>query len=139
MSESEAQKWQQQRTAEYKTWLQGAASGYLRPLFRSVKKPEQTLVRPFRELPLEMRSHARRKQWAKVWQPKPGNQVAETAARKTLREQPSPSAATRPHRIENLGKVIKKMKQKAPGPDGWTCQFLKELDEAVFKAKGAND
>ena len=37
VSESEAQKWQQQRTAEYKTWLQGAASGYLRPLFRSVK------------------------------------------------------------------------------------------------------
>ena len=131
VSESEAQKWQQQRTAEYKTWLQGAASGYLRPLFRSVKKPEQTLVRPFRELPLEMRSHARRKQWAKVWQPKPGNQVAETAARKTLREAAKAQAQQLgPTGLENLGKVIKKMKQKAPGPDGWTCQFLKDLDEA---------
>ena len=78
-----------------------------------------------------MRSHARRKQWAKVWQPKPGNQVAETAARKTLREAAKAQAQQLgPTGLENLGKVIKKMKQKAPGPDGWTCQFLKELDEA---------
>ena len=78
-----------------------------------------------------MRSHARRKQWAKVWQPKPGNQVAETAARKTLREAAKAQAQQLgPTGLENLGKVIKKMKQKAPGPDGWTCQFLKDLDEA---------
>ena len=37
VSESEAQKWQQQRTAEYKTWLQGAASGYLRRCFDRLK------------------------------------------------------------------------------------------------------
>ena len=62
---------------------------------------------------------------------KPGNQVAETAARKTLREAAKAQAQQLgPTGLENLGKVIKKMKQKAPGPDGWTCQFLKDLDEA---------
>ena len=78
-----------------------------------------------------MRSHARRKQWAKVWQPKPGNQVEETPARKTLRQAAKAQAQQLgPTGLENLGKVIKKMKKKAPGPDGWTCQFLKDLDEA---------
>ena len=48
-------------------------------------------------------------------------------------ERSSPKAQAQqlgPTGLENLGKVIKKMKQKAPGPDGWTCQFLKDLDEA---------
>ena len=47
----ELNQWQQQRSEDYKQWLQGAVASYLRPLFRSIKKPEQTLVRPFRTLP----------------------------------------------------------------------------------------
>ena len=31
------------KSEDYKQWLQGAVASYLRPLFRSIKKPEQTL------------------------------------------------------------------------------------------------
>ena len=81
-----------------------------------------------------MRSHARRKQWAKVWQPKPGNQVAETAARKTLREAAKAQAQQLgPTGLENLGKVIKKMKQKAPVQMGGLANSSKIWMKPVFK------
>ena len=130
LSEHEEKTWQDQRTKEYKEWLQGATDSYLRPLFRSIKKPEQTLVRPFRELPAEIRPHERRKQWAKVWKPNPGNLVVETPIRHALREAAKAEAKAQGKAFSgDLERVAKKMKKKAPGPDGWTIEFLKSMEE----------
>ena len=46
------------------------------------------------------------------------------------RSSQSPSAATRPHRIGKPWQGNKENEAESPGPDGWTCQFLKDLDEA---------
>ena len=66
-----------------------------------------------------------------VWQPKPGNQVAETAARKTLREAAKAQAQQLgPTGLENLGKGNKENEAESPRSRWVTCQFLKDLDEA---------
>ena len=126
----ELNQWQQQRSEDYKQWLQGAVASYLRPLFRSIKKPEQTLVRPFRTLPAEIRPHARRRQWVQVWKPNPGNCIRDSPSRKKLRELATTQARQLGKAcVGDLKKVSKAMPKKAPGPDGWTSEFIKDLDE----------
>ncbi len=131
----EVKTWQHQRSEEYKQWLQGATDNYLRPLFRSIKKPEQTLVRPFRNLPAEVRPHARRKQWVQVWKPNPGNQITESPVREQLRDLAKSQAKQQGKAfVGDLQQVAKKIKKKAPGPDGWTSEFIKSLDEGGINA-----
>ena len=128
--EQEVKQWQQQRSEEYRLWLQGATADYLRPLFRSVKKPEQTLVRPFRTLPAEIRPHARRRYWVQVWRPSPGNIISESPGKERLKEMAIAQARQIGKTcVGDLKKVAKVMKKKAPGPDGWTSEFIKGLDE----------
>ena len=55
--------------AQYQNWLEGAQTGGLRPLFRSLKKSEVQTARPFLDLAVEVRPHARRAFWAEMWDP----------------------------------------------------------------------
>ena len=50
--------------AQYQKWLEGASEGGLRPLFRSLKKSEVQTARPYLDLAVEVRPHARRAEWA---------------------------------------------------------------------------
>ena len=72
--------------AQYQKWLQGASEGGLRPLFRSLKKTEVQTARPYLDLAVEVRPHARRAEWAEMWAPGGLEPTLGTTAREELQQ-----------------------------------------------------
>ena len=84
----------------------------------------------FQNAAAEIRPHARRRQWVQVWKPNPGNCIRDSPSRKQLRELATTQARQLGKAcVGDLKKVSKAMPKKAPGPDGWTSEFIKDLDE----------
>ncbi|CAE7227892.1 unnamed protein product [Symbiodinium sp. CCMP2456] len=116
--------------AQYQQWLEGASQGGLRPLFRNLSKHEAHVTRPYTDLALEIRPHARRKHWAALWRPGGDSPTQGTEARAALqraaRLQAQQLEAITP---EKLSKAFAKLPAKAPGPDGWSYEMLKAMPE----------
>ena len=118
-------------TEEYKLWLQNAHSKGLRDLFRSLRQKDIPWQRPFQDLPIWERLQARLEQWGSIWQP-----VDEPCVIRGFRELREDAIAqardTQAINPISLQRVIKKLPNKASGPDGISYDFLKQLPfEAV--------
>ena len=70
-----------------------------------------------------------------VWKPNPGNIISESPCKERLKEMAIAQARQLGKTcVGDLKRVAKVMKKKAPGPDGWTSEFIKGLDEGGIDA-----
>ncbi|CAE7460623.1 unnamed protein product [Symbiodinium sp. CCMP2592] len=110
----------------YKTWLEEATQGGMKGLYGALKKAEVTTVRPYRDLPLELRHHERRLDWQRLWEPSSNRRALEDPIFSRLLERAvEQHHALGPVSAEELTKVLKKLSTKAPGLDGLTAPMLK--------------
>lgn len=118
-------------TDEYRTRLQNAHSKGLRGLFRTWRQKDIPWQRPFQELPLNERLQARQEQWGAIWQPV--DEPCPIRGFRKLREDAMIHARTMQSiNPLSLQRVIKKLPNKAAGPDGISYDFLRQLPfEAV--------
>ena len=124
--------------AQYQKWLEGASEGGLRPLFRSLKKSEVQTARPYLDLAVEVRPHARRAEWAEMWAPGSLAPILGTTARVKLQRRARCQAQTLPAiGPDALQAALAKLPSKAPGPDGWSYEMLRALrGEALAELAG---
>ena len=128
------------RRLSYQKWMQGALQKGMGHLFKSLKKGEATILRPFRHLSPEARAFARAKQWAASWQghfrfeelpsPSPDTSDLRDALKVRAKEQ---SSSLAPIPASFLKEKFSKCKSKAPGPDGWTYAILRKLTEPMLE------
>ncbi|CAE7776131.1 unnamed protein product, partial [Symbiodinium necroappetens] len=86
-----------------------------------------TTARPYRDLPLEIRPHARRAAWMHLWQPTSTVRLGNEDAFLTLKQQAIKQFRDLgPLAPSELAKVIKKLAPKVPGLDGLTAMMLKQ-------------
>ena len=118
----------------YQQWLEAATTGGMKGLYAALRKPEATTVRPYRDLPLEIRPHARRAAWMSLWQPAARGDSGLERALASLKQQAIDQArAVGPVSAQALSKVVKKLSAKAPGLDGLTSSMLKKASEAQLQ------
>ena len=108
---------------QYAAWIrQGEAKG-LRGLFRNLKASELSWQRPYRNLPVADRMRHRLHDWHQLWQPTADNQPM---ARQTLQEEAKVQAAQLPPlTVGQLARALKKLPDRACGPDAITTQLLR--------------
>ncbi|CAE7600840.1 unnamed protein product [Symbiodinium sp. CCMP2592] len=98
----------------------------MKGLYGALKKAEVTTVRPYRDLPLELRHHERRLDWQRLWEPSSNHRALEDPIFSRLLELAvEQHHALGPVSAEELTKVLKKLSTKAPGLDGLTAPMLK--------------
>ena len=115
----------------YQEWLQQAAQGSLRPIYRSIKAHEAQVVRPFLDRPFELRPYLQFCQWQKIWGSS-GDLVDPVIPQ--LRQQAIQEAEKlAPVSFNKLHKVVKTLCKKAPGPDGWTNGLLRKLPSPAIE------
>ena len=119
-----SQQHQAHQSSDYKQWLEEATSGGMKGLYSAIRKPETTTVRPYRDLPLEVRPHARRAAWMSLWQPTVNEEPSLVPALTSLQLQAiRQSRLVGPVSALALRKVVKKLSTKAPGLDGLTSRL----------------
>ena len=122
------------QSSDYKQWLEKATSGGMKGLYSAIRKPETTTVRPYRDLPLEVRPHARRAAWMSLWQPTVNEEPSLVPALTSLQLQAiRQSRLVGPVSALALRKVVKKLSTKVPGLDGLTSSMLKKASEAQLQ------
>ena len=115
----------------YLDWLQQAAQGSLRPIYRSIKAHEAQVVRPFLNKPFEIRPYLKFCQWQKIWGSS-GDFVDPVIPE--LRQQAIvESGRLAPVTFSSLHRVLKTLPKKAPGPDGWTNGLLRKLPRPAIE------
>ena len=115
----------------YLDWLQQAAQGSLRPIYRSIKAHEAQVVRPFLNKPFEIRPYLKFCQWQKIWGSS-GDFVDPVIPE--LRQQAIvESGRLAPVTFNSLRRVLKTLPKKAPGPDGWTNGLLRKLPRPAIE------
>ena len=115
----------------YLDWLQQAAQGSLRPIYRSIKAHEAQVVRPFLNKPFEIRPYLKFCQWQKIWGSS-GDFVDPVIPE--LRQQAIvESGRLAPVTFNSLHRVLKTLPKKAPGPDGWTNGLLRKLPRPAIE------
>ena len=118
------------QSQQYQEWLSNATMGGMKGLYAVLRKAEATTTRPYRDLPLEIRPHARRAAWMHLWQPTTSVKLASEDAFITLRRQAiSQYQEVGPVQPLELARVIKKLAPKAPGLDGLTANMLKQASQ----------
>ena len=114
----------------YQDWLSSATLGGMKGLYAVLRKAEATTTSPYRDLPLEIRPHARRADWMHLWQPTTSVQLAKEEVFITLKQQAiSQFNDLGPLAPAELAKVIKKLAPKVPGLDGLTAIMLKQASK----------
>ena len=120
----------EQQAQQYQQWLSTATSGGMKGLYAVLRKAEATTTRPYRDLPLEIRPHARRADWMHLWQPTTSVQLANEESFLTLKQQAiSQFQVLGPIAPGELAKVIRKLAPKVPGLDGLTATMLKQASQ----------
>ena len=120
----------EQQAQQYEQWLCSATSGGMKGLYAVLRKAEVTTTRPYRDLPLEIRPHARRADWMHLWQPTTSVRLADEDVFLTLKQQAiSQFKELGPLAPSELAKVIKKLAPKVPGLDGLTAMMLKQASK----------
>ena len=115
----------------YLDWLQQAAQGSLRPIYRSIKAHEAQVVRPFLNKPFEIKPYLKFCQWQKIWGSS-GDFVDPVIPE--LRQQAIvESGRLAPVTFNSLHRVLKTLPKKAPGPDGWTNGLLRKLPRPAIE------
>ena len=100
---------------EFREWLEKAHGKGLTP-FRSLR-PKKAWQRPFQDLPPSLRVEAREQQWGDVWLPHEG--PAHIRGLQELGRLARAQAATfKPIDATILQKLMRKLPNKAEGPDG---------------------
>ncbi|CAE7377973.1 unnamed protein product [Symbiodinium natans] len=125
----------QEQAKKYEAWLQGDGKNHLRHLYRALKTEENTTTRPFADLAVEVKPHARRAWWADMWAPSGLSGTHGTDPRLALQNQARKQAANlSPISVEEWNSLLKKVPNKAPGPDGWCYEMLRALPhEAILE------
>ena len=120
-----------EQTAQYKSWLEGAESKHMKPLFRAIRSHEAIVLRPHREAGLELRPFLRLQHWLTVWRGVLEDTSPELSdGRLQLQDlAKQQSQGLPPVPMVRLQKACAKKRQKAPGPDGWSYDFLNHLPE----------
>ena len=108
-----ARQHQARQSSDYQQWLEAATSGGMKGLYSAIRKPETTTVRPYRDLPLELRPHARRAAWMSLWQPAVNVDPNLAPALASLQQQAiRQSQLVGPVSAPALRKVVKKLSTK---------------------------
>ena len=125
----------QEQAKKYEAWLQGDGKNHLRHLYRALKTEENITTRPFADLAVEVKPHARRAWWADMWAPSGLSGTHGTNPRLALQNKARQQAANLPPiSAEEWNSLLKKVPNKAPGPDGWCYEMLRALPyEAILE------
>ena len=127
-----AERWVNDQASVYSQWLLTATQAGMRPLFRSVRKHEESFDRPFRDKSLLDRVYHRWMQWHSIW----CQQVdAEPALFESLKAKAIEQASSLPAiSLQAAVKYFRQLPLKAPGLDGWTPHMVRQLGEAAIQA-----
>ena len=127
-----AERWVNDQASVYSQWLLTATQAGMRPLFRSVRKHEESFDRPFRDKSLLDRVYHRLMQWHSIW----CQQVdAEPALFESLKAKAIEQASSLPAiSLQAAVKYFRQLPLKAPGLDGWTPHMVRQLGEAAIQA-----
>eukprot|EP00439_Symbiodinium_sp_Y106_P009523 s9357_g1.t1 len=127
-----AERWVNDQASVYSQWLLTATQAGIRPLFRSVRKHEESFDRPFRDKSLLDRVYHRWMQWHSIW----CQQVdAEPALFESLKAKAIEQARSLPAiSLPDAVKYFRQLPLKAPGLDGWTPHMVRQLGEAAIQA-----
>ena len=111
---------------EFREWLEKAHDKGLRGLFRSLRQKDHAWQRPFQDLPSTSRIHAREQQWGDIWIPR--------TEPLPIRGLPDLKRAAQAHAQQTkaidsslLQKLMRRLPNKAAGPDGISYDFLRHL------------
>ena len=111
---------------EFREWLEKAHDKGLRGLFRSLRQKDHAWQRPFQSLPPTQRLEARERQWAQLW-------IVSDAPthirglQELQRRAQAQAASFLPLDSVILQKLMRKLPNKAAGPDGISYDFLRRL------------
>ena len=116
----------QSTSLEFHEWLKTAHHKGLRGLFRTLRQRDQAWERPFQDLPALDRIKAREQQWGDIWHPLPApvqirglQQLRDIAQQEALTWKPVDSSV--------LQKLLRRLPNKAAGPDGISYDTLRHL------------
>ena len=111
---------------EFREWLEKAHDKGLRGLFRSLRQKDHAWQRPFQNLPSTLRTEAREQQWGAIWKPLEG--PLQVRGLMDLRRE-AQAQALQQKGIDSslLQKIMRKLPNKAAGPDGISYDFLRHL------------
>ena len=116
----------EQQAGEYQQWLSQAKLKGHSGIYKCLKAPDCVHVRPFRDVPIQQRQTLREQQWYSKWQVIAGPKTS--GERERLRYEGIVQARSweglDPHAVM---KKLRKLPQKACGPDGISYAMLKNL------------
>ena len=110
---------------EFREWLEKAHDKGLKGLFRSLRQKDHSWQRPFQDLPHTQRIQAREQQWGEIWSPLP--EPCHIRGLQELQRIAQAAAQLPPVDTALLGKLMRKLPNKAAGPDGISYDFLPHL------------
>ena len=111
---------------EYRLWLEKAHEKGLRGLFRSLRQRDIPWQRPFQHLPAGERLQAREAQWGAIWQPR--DDPRPIRSWDLLRQAAIDQAQQLPpFQSYQLQQLLRRLPNKAAGPDGISYDFLRHL------------
>ncbi|CAE7247768.1 unnamed protein product [Symbiodinium sp. CCMP2592] len=121
-----------ERNQRYQEWLTQAGAGHMRPLWRALKTHEAKTQRPYQNLSMEVRSHARRAGWWEIWCA--ADNTRDVVQLRTLSTQVRMAAQAqaqqlRPINLERAHRKFRTIARKACGPDEWTADMLRALTQ----------
>ena len=117
----------QRSREEYQQWLSNSSAGSLKPLFKSLRKYEASVERPFPSFSAASKLLLRLQQWSALWcssgtAPAPCFEELRQRACAQARELPALGGA-------RVARYLSKTPLKAPGPDGWTALIARALSD----------
>ena len=116
---------------QFAEWIRQGETKGLRGLFRSLKASELSWQRPYRDIPMADRMRHRMRAWHSLWKPTKDDQPM---SRLPLQEAAKQQAAQLPPlTYEQLGKTLKRLPDKACGPDEITTQLLRTAPKQALQ------
>ena len=111
---------------EFREWLEKAHDKGLRGLFRSLRQKDHAWQRPFQDLPPTSRTSAREQQWGAIWIPR-GDPMPLRGLQELKRLAQAQALQMKPIDSSLLQKIMRRLPNKAAGPDGISYDFLRHL------------
>ena len=124
---------QKDSQSQYKTWLQNALQGAMRPLFRAMRQTELVCDRPFREHTLDQRVYHRWTQWHAIWGAAQA-EVDQSFLRQLHEKAVEQGALLQPIPFEKAKWYFHHAPLKASGLDGWSYEWCRQLTDEAIRA-----
>ena len=124
--------WSQTQAASYRKWLTCATQKGMQPLFRSVRKHEDSFDRPFRNRSLLDRVYHRWLQWHAIWCQDVSTDPDLFALLKSKAIEQARSLPPIP--LQEASHYFGKFPLKSPGMDGWTPHMVRQLGGEAIQA-----